>query len=313
LAEQERTQYRYQYSVFQLEYSRTLLFWRGSTLDEVYEKLLDRTRGALEVKTLKTIFGRKHRPHNFCKKRGSKVRLEKVIERPSYDLTVFKLHFGKWTLKIYDKGDRVLRVEIVAHNVKALNGGTVLERLPQLLQKMRQHVKAFLNVVQAAHVSFLDEGALDTLALPTQQGSKRLAGIDLNRSGMRTVVAAVVALSPQPGGFSRADLARKVQEMVGWKPEQYSPRRAAYDLAKIRGKDIVERAYRSCCYVAKAEGIRKLCAYTVLRERVLKPIMAGAGRPYVELPPKNIHPLDVHYQNLLRELEKTFQTLGLAA
>lgn len=39
-----------------------LLFTRGTTLDEVYQKLLDRTRGALDVKTLKTNFGRKYLP-----------------------------------------------------------------------------------------------------------------------------------------------------------------------------------------------------------------------------------------------------------
>jgi len=313
LAEQERTQFRYRYSVFQLEYSRNLLFWRGCTLDEVYEKLLDRTRGALDVKTLRTIFGRKHRPHNSCKKRGSKVRLEKVIERPSYDLTVFKLHFGKWTLKIYDKGDRVLRVEIVAHNLKALHCRTGVKRLPELLQKMRQNVAAFLNVVQAAHISFLDEGTFDTLALPSERGSKRLAGVDLNKSRMRTVVGAMVALSPKPDGFTTADLALKVQEMAGWKPEQYSARRAAYDLAKIRGKEIVQRVDRSRRYSANFEGLRRLWACIMLRDKVLKPMMAGAGRAQVGQPPKTIHPLDLHYLNLLRELEATFGTLGLAA
>jgi hypothetical protein len=313
LAEQESTQFRYQYSAFQLEYSRNLLFRRGSTLDEVYEKLLDRTRGALDVKILKTIFGRNHRPHNYSAKRRSKVRLEKVIERPSYDLTVFKIHFGKWTLKIYDKGDRVLRIEVVAHNVKALRCGTGMDKLPQLLQKMLEYVVGFLNAVQAAHVSFLDEGAFDSLTLPTQRGNKRLAGIDLNKSRMRTVVAAVVALSPKPGGFTVGDLALKVHAMAGWKPEQYSPRQAAYDLAKIRGKDIVQRVDRSRRYMAKAEGVRKMWACVVLRDKVLKPMMAGAGRPRVGRPPKNIHPLDIHYQNLLRELEKTFQTLGLVA
>ena len=62
--EQERSKFQYQYSFYQLENSRNLLFQRGTTLDEVYQKLLDRTRRALDVKTLKTIFGRKYRPHN---------------------------------------------------------------------------------------------------------------------------------------------------------------------------------------------------------------------------------------------------------
>src|SRR5262249_416530 len=54
--EQERSKFQYSYSFYQLENSRNLLFQRGTTLDEVYEKLLDRTRRALDVKTLKTIF-----------------------------------------------------------------------------------------------------------------------------------------------------------------------------------------------------------------------------------------------------------------
>jgi hypothetical protein len=313
LAEQERTGFRYEYSFFQLEYSRNLLFLRGTTLDEVYEKLIDRTRGALDVKTLKTIFGLKHRPHFLEAKRRSKGRMEKVIERPSYDLTVFKIHFGKWTLKIYDKGDRVLRVEVVVHNVKDIRCGTGMNKLPQLLQKIRENLVNFLNVVQAAHVSFLDQGAFDTLALPSVRGSRRRAGVDLNKPRMRFVAAAVVALSPKPNGFTVGDLALKVQEMAGWKSQQYGVRQAAYDLGKIRGKDLARRVAKSRRYVARPEAVRRLCAYTVLREKVLKPMMAGASACRIGRPPKNVHPLDAHYQNLHRELERTFRTLGLAA
>jgi hypothetical protein len=306
--EQKRSRFQYQYSFYQLENSRNLLFKRGDTLDEVYEKLLDRTRRALDVKTLKTIFGRNHRPHNNTK-RGS-GRLEKVIERPAYNLTVFKIHFGKLTLKIYDKGDRVLRVEIVAHNVKELRSGALIEKLPRLMETMEQHLNRFLNIVQAAHVSFLDEGTFDNLAMPTQRGNRRLAGVDLNKVRMRRVVAAVVALSPKPAGFTISDLARKVCEMSGPEPRPYNSRRAAYDLSKIRSKSLVERISKSRRYQAKPDGVRKLTAYTVLRDHVIKPLMAGATRPHLR-PPKIVHRLDQHYQNLREELYKTFETLGL--
>jgi len=309
LDEQKRTNFRYQYSFYQLENSRNLLFKRGTTLDEVYQKLLDRTRRALDVKTLKTIFGRKNRPHQI--KRGSSARLEIVIERPAYNLTVFKIHFGKLTLKIDDKGDRVLRVEVVAHNVKALRCGSLVEGLPQLLKTMEQYLHNFLNIVQAAHVSFLDEGTFDDLATPIQRGSKRQAGIDLNKARMRRVVAGVVALSPQPRGFTVNALAEKVCEIAGWEPQQYNSRRAAYDLAKIRSKGLVERVGKSRRYLTNPDGVRKLTAYTVLREQVIKPLIAGATRPHLR-PPKTVHPLDQHYQNLREELARTFETLGLA-
>jgi hypothetical protein len=40
--EQKRSTFAYQYSVFQLELSRDLLFLRGTTMNEVYQKLIDR-------------------------------------------------------------------------------------------------------------------------------------------------------------------------------------------------------------------------------------------------------------------------------
>ena len=95
--EQQRSQFRYAYSGYQLEYSRNLLFKSGRRLDEVYQGLIDRTRRLLDVPRLKTIFGREHRPHQD---RAGGPRLEKILDHSTYDLTVFKLHFGKLTLKL---------------------------------------------------------------------------------------------------------------------------------------------------------------------------------------------------------------------
>lgn len=133
----------------------------------------------------------------------------------------------------------------------------------------------------------------------------------MNKVRMRRVVAAVIALSPKPAGFTVSDLARKVCEIAGPELQPYNSRRAAYDLAKIRSKCIVERVGKSRRYRATPDGVKKLTAYTVLREHVIKPIMAGATRSRLR-PPKTVHPLDQHYQNLREGLCKTFQTLGLA-
>jgi len=42
--EQNRTRFRYQYSVYQVEYSRNLLFKRGTGLDEIYQNIITLTR-----------------------------------------------------------------------------------------------------------------------------------------------------------------------------------------------------------------------------------------------------------------------------
>jgi len=147
LDEQRRSGFRYEYSCLQIEYSRNLLFRRGVVLDAVYQGLIDRSRTLLGIEQLKTILGWKHRPHYDAR---YSPRLERIVNTADYDLTVFKIHFGKLTLKIYDKGARVLRIEAIAHNAKALRRGNSLPRFAQLAQERQRMVVAFLNALQAA-------------------------------------------------------------------------------------------------------------------------------------------------------------------
>ena len=103
--EPKRSGFQYQYSMFQLKLSRNLLFVRSGTMDEVYQKLIDRTRQPLELEHSKTLLGFRHRPRQKLMRggRGPEVATHR------YDLTVFKVRWGNLTLKIYDKGGRVLR------------------------------------------------------------------------------------------------------------------------------------------------------------------------------------------------------------
>jgi hypothetical protein len=95
--QQRDSGFHYASSSCQLEYSRNLIFKNGRRLDQVYQGLIQRTHGLLDVPRLKTIFGRKNRP---CQTRTGDGRLQKILDRSIHDLTVFKLHFGKLTLKM---------------------------------------------------------------------------------------------------------------------------------------------------------------------------------------------------------------------
>ena len=63
LDEQTRSGFRYNYSIYQLEYSRNLLFASGAVMDRVFDTVVDRTRCRLDVPKLRTLFGTKGRPH----------------------------------------------------------------------------------------------------------------------------------------------------------------------------------------------------------------------------------------------------------
>ena len=212
---------------------------------------------------------------------------------------------------------------MVVHNAKELRSGKMLERLPVLLERMGDMLVRFLGTVQAAHVSFLDVGAFEGLTEPTTRGTRRLAGIDLNKARNRHVVDAVIELSTKPNGFTVAQLAATVRQRFGQDAATYSARRAAYDLAKMVGKMLVRRIERSRRYAVDPPGLRTLCAYLLLRDKacpregpakagVIKPLLAGVVRPRGR-PPKVVAPLDQHYIALRDELQRTFQAIGLAA
>ena len=310
--DQRRSGFSYQYSVFQLELSRNLLFQRGATMDEVFQKLIDRTRAFLDLKQVKTIFGQSHRPHNRTTRGRKPPEISKSVQNCGYNLTVFKLQWGNLTLKIYDKGERVLRIEVVVHNAKELRCGKMLEKLPVLLERMSDMLVRFLDTVQAAHVGFLDDGTFEGWHEPTLRGTKRLAGIDVNKARNRYVLDAVVALSTRPDGFTLPHLADAVRARSGWSAVQYSTRHAAYDLAKLRGKSLVAPVEHSRRYRAGPAGVRAICAYLALRDKVIKPLLAGVVRPF-RRSPANISPLDQHYLALRGEMQRTFETIGMAA
>jgi hypothetical protein len=97
--EQKRSGFRYQYSSYQIEYSRNLVFEVGGHLDQVFQALIDRSRAPLDLKSIRTIPGHRRRPR-YRRRAKRSAEWEVSVEKPAYDLTIFKLHCGKLTLKI---------------------------------------------------------------------------------------------------------------------------------------------------------------------------------------------------------------------
>ena len=60
--EQERTGFHYSYSVYQLEYSRNLLFRSGGQMEDLFQRMVDRTRARLDVPQVRRLFWRDATP-----------------------------------------------------------------------------------------------------------------------------------------------------------------------------------------------------------------------------------------------------------
>jgi hypothetical protein len=312
LEDQQRRGFCYQYSTFQIEYSRNLLFAIGGQMEEVFQALMDRRRAPLDLKTIKTILGDKHRP-KYRTRKGKSAQWEVAVERPPYDLTIFKLHCGRLTLKIYTKGERVLRAEAVAHDTGELDCGRSLERLPAIVTALQGMLGRFLDAVHCVDRCFISDETLDQLPAPSHVGRIKVGGIDFNTARMRRVTAAVLALSTAPGGFTASQVAARVQALSGDDQSAYHSRHAAYDLKKLRGKGLVQRGDKTPRYEATSTGLRTLTALLVLRDNVIQPRLAAARDPRPSLGAQNPTAIDGHYGTIRSGMLGLFQELGVTA
>ena len=130
--EQQRSGFRYGYSVYQAEYSRNLLFKSGARWRTV-DRILDRNRSRLDIPAIRTLFGLKTAaPHPQGRAAGEEI----VIEKPRYGLSWFRISFGRLQLKAYTKGEHVLRFEATVHNAKELRCRRSLDNFAQIIDRL---------------------------------------------------------------------------------------------------------------------------------------------------------------------------------
>lgn len=108
-----------------------------------------------------------------------------MVEKPAYDLTILRLHCGKLTLKIYTKGERVLRIETVVHNTKELRCGRSLQYFPQIVIEARGILERFMNALSCIDQCFIADRMLEQLPAPSQVGKTTVGGVDLHKPRMR--------------------------------------------------------------------------------------------------------------------------------
>ena len=170
-------------------------------------------------------------------------------------------------------------------------------------------VDRFTTTLDCVDVGFLPEDTLDELPLPSHLGTTRVGGIDLNKPRTRSTLAAVLALAAAPGGFTVTDLATKVHMMTG--QTTYTIRQAAYDLRKLRAKNLVVKPGRSRRYHLPSQPARIITALLTLREQVISPILAGIQSPRMDRKPAAWTRVDRDYETLRINMQTLFHDLGI--
>ena len=309
LAGQARSGFRYAYSIYQAEYSRNLLFGSGGQMEDLFDRILDRTRSRLDIPTLRTLFGLKNRPHH--NRAAGPPAQEAVIEKSQYGLTWFRVRFGLLQLKAYTKGEHVLRFEATVHNTRELHCRRSLEHFPEIITRLAGMAERFATTLDCADITFIADGTLDELPLPSELGRARVSGVDLNKPRIRAALSAALALAAAPRGFTVAEFTARVQAMNGH--ATCTTRQAAYDLRKLRGKNLIIKPGRSRRYHTPAPAARTIAALLALRDQVIAPILAGIRSPRRGRKPAIWTPVDRDYETLRIGMQALFHDLGITA
>ena len=88
---------------------------------------------------------------------------------------------------------------------------------------------------------------------------------------------------------------------------------AAYDLKKLRGKQIVRRINRTRRYQPLPEGLRAITALFVLTNKAIKPLLATAQPLRPTRGAQNPRAIDAHYHAVRVAMRGLFDELGVAA
>ena len=153
---------------------------------------------------------------------------------------------------------------------------------------------------------FIADNMLEQLPASSLVGKTRVGGIDLNKPRMRWVTEAMIALSTSPRGFTAAELASRVRDLSQQSESEYGSHRAAYDLKKLRGKNIVGWIEKNRRYEAVLEGLRAITALVVLRNKVITPLLAAAQESHPPRGAQNPRPIDTHYEALRMGMRGVF-------
>jgi hypothetical protein len=90
----------------------------------------------------------------------------------------------------------------------------------------------------------------------------------------------------------------------------YTTRQAAYDLRKLRGKNLLAKPGRSRRYQVPPDAARTITALLALRDHVIAPVLAGIRSPRPGRRPAHWTRIDHDYENLRIGMQALFGDLG---
>jgi hypothetical protein len=306
-AADRRAGYGYRFSVRQIELSHTAVFDRPQSGRAWFEAAIRNHLDLGRPEQVTLVVNRKVVNKGPYRTPG---RFETRVVRRDVDPQI-QIRYKASKVKAYFKEHRALRVETTINDPNDFGVGRPLNR---------ENWKALRQIGAATNARFLaalgegepeapDATTLSSVVLPSQTDGLRAPSLRFGDPRVMALLAAVCSFAHVAGGITNAGLCRLMQGL--WE-EGYTPRKATYDLTRLRRKGFVVRVEGTQTYRLTTQGRRIACLFTKLAARVVVPALTeleAAARPRPPAP----RPLVTAWRAYEREVEALLTRSGLAA
>ncbi len=266
---------RYHWSLMEVEYATDLAFRSSGFLRPVYEQLVRQTVLTVKAEQIASFLGRRITPQ-LAQEIGSFY-----ATRPWG--TCVKHRFGKISIKMYDKGGIVLRIETTANDVSAFkhhrrvehhNGPPTME-----LAEVRKTIYSLTDLREImlgcnhrylAHLSALDDFSggvrtLDRLTKPREVDGKTVKGVNFFAPGDKALLHALQDPRTNIAGIRRGELLPELG--------MFSPSGLSRQLRRLLDLGVIKRVVGTYRYYLTKAGRAATAAGQRLTEAIIIPAM----------------------------------------
>jgi hypothetical protein len=275
-AKDRKAGYRYDLSILQAEFSRTLVLDRPVTGRVFFEEVIRENLDLGRPDQVRLIFDRqvtRRTPGRF----QTRVVTVGVIPSVHFD-------FKSARIKEYFKEGRALRVETTINDPRAFRIGKRLHNLPRLREFGFAANRRLLNVQTISHDCALGEEIWNQVVRPITVADQRASALRFDDPRVQALFAALLLFVFQIDGFTSQQLRRPMAQLLGVDPATITRGRMTYDLRRLRLHGLVQRIPHSHRFTLTPLGLRVAFFFSRTWARLIRPSLSLA---VPDLPPRS--------------------------
>ena len=195
-----------------------------------------------------------------------------MIEQIEHGHHVFRAYWKNALLRQYEKFSRFLRLELCSNNLRDFGLRKGLDHFDAVRQHFQTITDRFARFEAQCLNVHVDFPMLQRVALPVTIGSVRYPGIRLEDPRMIRLLEVLLHGGSTLGGWTAKQIHQAVLTTFQLSENKYGLNQLRYDLRKLKGHGLLERAGSRYAYRLTAKGLSVALLFLFFHKRLCGPL-----------------------------------------